>query len=393
MAFSWGNPLNWFRSYRHLTAFVWDTTNEKREEWAQRQAQRLGSREFAFFRDDLPDEFSFVVMGDTGEGDSSQMVAVDKFLREGSDTEFSVIASDVIYPSGRSHEYREKFYVPYRNYPKDIYAVPGNHDWYDELTGFMIHFCDNTFHRLDPNQQTVDPEKLKMLRMIRSNRFFQPNMYFYIDTKFVRLVFVDTGIKGRIGDSQREWLLRVSDDADDKPKILISGKPIFANGQFDERLRDVNDIVNRFNYRLVVAGDTHNFQKYRIPASTNGKRKIVWHLVNGGGGAYLSRTHIIPEAKDMRFPPDLGIRLTGEPDDFDCYPSREVSRKQYGSWLLERLPDAFADHDQPPYHKSFVKVYIRAAGILVQVFGIRHFGEESYNAGPISEWEIPFQDM
>ncbi|MCC7308966.1 MAG: metallophosphoesterase, partial [Acidobacteria bacterium] len=100
MAFSWGNPLNWFRSYRHLTAFVWDTTNKKREEWAQRQAQHLSSRDFAFLRDDLPDEFSFVVMGDTGEGDSSQMVAVDKFLKEGADTEFSVIASDVIYPSG-----------------------------------------------------------------------------------------------------------------------------------------------------------------------------------------------------------------------------------------------------------------------------------------------------
>jgi hypothetical protein len=393
MAFSWGNPINWLRSYRHLTAFIWDTTDRKRAEWAQRQAERYGSPEFRFHRDDLPDEFSFIVMGDTGEGDSSQIVVVDKFLKEAADTSFSVIASDVIYPSGRSHEYRENFYVPYRNYPQDIYAVPGNHDWYDELVGFMIHFCDNTFHRLDTHQQTVDLEKLKMLRIIRCNKFFQPNMYFYIDTKYVRLVFIDTGIKGRIGESQKEWLEKISGDEGDKPKILISGKPIFVDGKFNENLRDLNAIVNHFNYRLIIAGDIHNYQKYRISAVSDGKQKIIWHLVNGGGGAYLSRTHTIPEAKDMTFPPDLKIRLQDEPFDFECYPNRETSRRLYGSWLLSKLPDAFADHDQPPYHKSFIKVYIQTTGIRVQVFGIRHFGADSFNAGPISEWEIPYQDI
>jgi hypothetical protein len=392
MAFSWGNPLNWLRSYRHLTAFIWDTTDGKRADWAQRQAERYSSSEFSFKPGDLPDEFSFIVMGDTGEGDSSQMVVVDKFLKEGAGTSFTVIASDVVYPSGRSHEYREKFYVPYRNYPGDIYAVPGNHDWYDELVGFMVHFCDNTFHRSDTERLTVDLEKLKMLRIIRCNKFLQPNMYFYIDTKYVRLIFVDTGIKGRIGGSQRDWLEKVSSDVEDKPKILISGKPIFANGEFNESLRDLNDIVNHFNYRLVIAGDTHNYQKYRVPVAASGKKKTVWHLVNGGAGAYLTRTHKIPEAKDMKFPPDLNIQLQSEPLDFECYPDRKTSSDLYGSWLLSKLPDAFADHDQPPYHKSFIKIYIRATNIQVQVFGVKHFGAESLNSPPISEWEIPYQD-
>lgn len=401
MAFTWGNPLNWFRSYRHLTAFIWDTTDQKRAQWAERQAARAGSEEYSFQPGGLPDEFSFIVMGDTGEGDSSQIVLVDKFLKEGSDTSFSVIASDVIYPSGRSHQYREKFYVPYRNYHQDIYAVPGNHDWYDELVGFMIHFCDNTFHRLETRRPTVDLGKLEMLRVIRRNKFFQPNMYFYIDTKHIRLVFVDTGIRGRIGDAQRDWLEKVSSDEQDKPKILICGKPIFANGGFDERLRDLNDIVNRFNYKLVIAGDTHNYQRYRIPVDVGGIRKVLWHVVNGGGGAYLTRTHKIPKANDMKFPADLRIELDTETvdfvpgrelTDFECYPSRDVSRALYGSWLLSKLPDAFADHDQPPYHKSFVKMYVRAQGILVQVFGVRHFGSESYDAEPISQWEIPYQD-
>ena len=387
MAFYWGNPINWLLSYRHLTAFIYDTTDQKREQWAQRQAEHHGSHEFSFNRDDLPDEFSFIVLGDTGEGDSSQMVVVDKFLKEGADTAFSIIASDVIYPTGRSHAYREKFYVPYRGYKNDIYAVPGNHEWYDELTGFMINFCDNT-RDYTGQRETIDKDKLETLRAIRRNRYMQPNMYFYMDTKYVRIVFIDTGIKGRIGDKQREWLLRISNDADQKPKILISGKPIFVNGAFNDKLKDLNEIVNRFNYRLVIAGDTHNFQKYRIPISVDGQRRIVWHLVNGGGGAYMNRTHTIPQAHDMRFPRDLGIRLENEPADFECYPKREDSRRLFGSWFLENAPDPLVDRDQPPYHKSFVKVEVQADGLRVPVFGVKHFNEQSL----ITELVIPYHD-
>src|SRR5215210_774226 len=307
MAFSWGNPINWIRSRRHLTAFIWDTTDKKREQWTQRQIERCGSREFSF-RSDVPEEFSFIVMGDTGEGDSSQLVVVDKFLAEGAETAFTLIASDVIYPSGRSRDYREKFYVPYRGYQRDIYAIPGNHDWYDELVGFMIHFCNNIYY-YKGKKQTVDTQKLEALRRIRRNKHYQPNMYFYIDTRHVRIVCIDTGIRGRIGDKQREWLRHVSDDPEKKPKILISGKPIFVNGKFDEGLADLNAIVNRFNYRLVIAGDTHNFQKYRIPVNAYGQQRVVWHLVNGGGGAYTGRTHNIPPAPNMSFPAELRIKL------------------------------------------------------------------------------------
>lgn len=392
MAFSWGNPINWLRSYRHLTAFIYDTTDKKREHWVQRQAEHVGSSEFSFKRDDLPDEFSFIALGDTGEGDSSQMVVVDKFLREGADTAFSIIASDVIYPAGRSHEYREKFYVPYRTYGNDIYAVPGNHDWYDELTGFMIHFCDNT-RDYTGQRVTIDPKKLEELRAIRRNRYNQPNMYFYMDTRYVRIVCIDTGIKGRIGDQQREWLLRISNDTDQKPKILISGKPIFVNGTFNDSLKDLNEIVNRFNYLLVITGDTHNFQKYQIPINVNGQQRIVWHLVNGGGGAYMNRTHTIPNARDMRFPTALGIRLENEPADFECYPTRDESRELYGSWLLENAPDALVDRDQPPYHKSFVKVKVQADGLRVLVFSVRHFDDQNLQAGPIRELVIPYHDV
>src|SRR5947199_316916 len=46
-----------------------------------------------------------------------------------------------VQPAGGVDEYVEKFFRPYRAYPQPIYAVPGNHDWYDDCTGFMFWFC------------------------------------------------------------------------------------------------------------------------------------------------------------------------------------------------------------------------------------------------------------
>ncbi|MFC6929709.1 metallophosphoesterase family protein [Actinomadura yumaensis] len=87
-------------------------------------------------------EFSFALLGDTGEGDRSQYAVVPPLLRAAAGTDFMVIASDVIYPTGEAADYTAKFFRPYKDYPAPIYAIPGNHDWYDGLRGFLRVFCD-----------------------------------------------------------------------------------------------------------------------------------------------------------------------------------------------------------------------------------------------------------
>src|SRR4051794_24646319 len=98
---------------------------------------------------------AFFLIGDPGEQDASQYAAIP--LLEGRPEgegstyrdpdgkprppEFMCIVSDVIYPAGNINEYFNGFYLPYRNFPAPIYAIPGNHDWYDGLNGFMFNFC------------------------------------------------------------------------------------------------------------------------------------------------------------------------------------------------------------------------------------------------------------
>lgn len=111
---------------------------------------------------------SWVVIGDTGEQDGSQYVvcrALSEFCRGGDPPDeaakpgFMVVMSDVIYPAGDVEDYRFAVYHPYRledvaskkrrgpaladfTIKQPIYALPGNHDWYDGLSGFMYHFAN-----------------------------------------------------------------------------------------------------------------------------------------------------------------------------------------------------------------------------------------------------------
>jgi hypothetical protein len=48
------------------------------------------------------------------------------------------------------------------------------------------------------------------------------------------------------------------------------------------------------------------------------------------------------------------------------------------------------DRDQPPYHKSFLKVGVSAAGLRVQVFVVEDFNPQWVDAPPYREWVIPF---
>ena len=74
-----------------------------------------------------------MILGDPGEGDDSQYHVLRPLYATAGGTAFTYIVSDVIYPAGDVNEYEDKFFWPYRNLPGPIYAIPGNHDWYDGL--------------------------------------------------------------------------------------------------------------------------------------------------------------------------------------------------------------------------------------------------------------------
>ena len=172
--FSWLDPRTLWQSRRNewIARFLKDPVDDERRRLVAAQLQRPDvPKDFIIDRSDL-DSASFLVLGDTGEGDESQFALVPPLLEVGKDTHFMVICSDVVYPDGDVNEYLKKFCRPYKDYPKPIYALPGNHDWYDGLSGFMVNFCgaepsnrslgrSRLLRRLWRKTERVDPEVLR----------------------------------------------------------------------------------------------------------------------------------------------------------------------------------------------------------------------------------------
>ncbi|WP_256256842.1 metallophosphoesterase family protein [Nonomuraea pusilla] len=288
----------------------------------------------------LGGHFSFLLLGDTGEGDASQYAVVPGMLKAGHGTSFAIIASDVVYPAGSGNEYGDKFFRPYKDYDAPIYAIPGNHDWYDGLSGFMRVFCDAPGLPPKPDRglrgllwrrpDTIDEARLAAARELRgkpSQRAAQPGSYWVVESESLLIVGVDTGIRNVIDKDQTAWLRRVS--LDPRPKILVTGKPIYVGNAYKpselEEGGTIDDIVRDPAHRYVAAigGDVHNYQRYPVKVGD----RVIQYVVSGGGGAFMHATHTIRR-----------VDVAGvDEDDFRCYPLRGDSLSFYSQLYARRL--------------------------------------------------------
>jgi hypothetical protein len=345
--FSWISPVPLWRSRNDVLARrLDDPTNDERRSWMERIHGNNLEPDLRVDRTDL-ESVSFAVLGDPGEGDASQYAVLPALSAFAHDTDFAVICSDVIYPAGGVNDYEDKFFRPYAGYPHPIYALPGNHDWYDNLTGFMFHFCGKAqppeagpaalFSKaglrrlLWRRPPAPDPAEVAEMRELRGHPEQQaklPGPYYLIDTGPLQLVCIDTGILGDIDRDQGVWLANVSEESE-KPKILLTGKPIYVDGKHRpgtiEGGGTVDDIVRapEHNYLAAIGGDIHNYQRY--PVAVGGR--VIQYLVSGGGGAFMHATHRIPL-----------VDLPGVSEaEFRCYPLRGDSLSFYSQLYDKKL--------------------------------------------------------
>jgi hypothetical protein len=383
---SWLKPQVLARSRNHLVAKLHDPIARLREEWLRVQGVPGGEARADALRITQHAErkrISFVVLGDTGEGDASQMAVVPGLLKVARGTDFTVICSDVVYPAGEARDYEAKLLCPYRDLPGPIYGVPGNHDWYDRLTGFMTHFCGaqqapegdvwagggvrgrlaSVLWRSPGNPEPRDAQPA-----------VQRGPYWSLDAGPVVLVAVDTGIDGAIDEPQGDWLLRVSRERPGTPKILLTGKPPIADAQYRPspiaghlhrgRAMTVDDVVRdlRHGYVAVIGGDIHNYQRY--PLTLDDGRRIAY-IVAGGSGAFTHGTHKIPRIDDERTGvasqvlARAGARVLVSEADSRLFPSR--------AWSLHWFARRFA-HTQPLDGPALS--YLDAAALIGDALGL-----------------------
>jgi uncharacterized membrane protein HdeD (DUF308 family) len=396
----WG--VSWFFDTESWVTGAWEKWADHRTD-AWRVAMVAAVRgEYSVSADDpeflriVPDglegakDFSFVVIGDTGEGDASQHILRDQLLLVGQKPEvkFLVLSSDVIYPSGAMKDYEPKFYLPFKGFHKPILAVPGNHDWYDALEAFTANFFEPKAARsalrarreVDHGLTTTTESRIdgmiaaasRLRREYQAQVALQRSTYFEILTDDFSLVVVDTGILRCVDDDQLRWLDAALNRAGKRFKMAILGHPLYVanryQGEDDPDFAKIHDILKKHSVRVVMAGDTHDFEYYKVDDAREDKGQSMYHFVNGGGGAYLSIGTALDWPKQPLVP-ECGCYPRGDELASAMDSKMPIWKRPLWLWVqhlsawpstVETLSGAF-DYNRAPFFQSFMEVRVESS--------------------------------
>lgn len=217
-----------------------------------------------------------------------------------------VLGGDQVYPTASREEYRDKFEGPYTAalpcVPNEerapcLYAVPGNHDWYDGLTSFLRLFCHQ--------------------RWIGGWQTQQKRSYFAVKLPHRWWLWgIDIQLEADIDLPQIEFFEKIADSDQHfagSKVILCTGTPSWTDEirkkKTRERLESGSGYANLgfFEKRVIVkrggepvltlTGDAHHYCRYFGSHPETGKRRHK--ITAGGGGAYLLGTHSMPREIEL----------------------------------------------------------------------------------------------
>jgi hypothetical protein len=242
-----------------------------------------------------------------------------------------VLGGDEVYPSASKQAYDERFEGPYAlALPEDpavaeedrprLFALPGNHDWYDGLTSFMRFFTQGA--------------------SVGGWKTAQKRSYFAVEIADGWWVWgIDIQFDTYIDAPQMEYFTAAAKRLDGGRVILATAKPSWIDvGPTNPRPQSWQSIAflkervieaSGGTLALTLTGDLHHYSRYSPPGDGRDSK-----ITAGGGGAYLSATHWLP--RERRLPP-----VVGGPDvlnTLQCHwPEAGVSRKLgrgVGAYLL-----------------------------------------------------------
>ncbi len=392
----WG--MSWYFDTENWASGMWNSWAASRTEtWREAMVRAvvasgrttLDGRGFMVSPENFTgtESFSFIVIGDTGEGDASQLVLKDSLLRAASadDVRFVVLSSDVVYPTGAMKDYESRFWLPFKGVTKPIYAIPGNHDWYDALEGFVATFLEPDVARIAMRARIAADGGVSSTTDARIEEFIQradflrrqygvptgaqAAPFFQLQTPSFALIAIDTGVLRRIDSEQLTWLRAALAESRGKMVMAVLGHPFFAGGhdvsRDDDGFMALRELLRAHGVSIIMAGDTHDLEYHQEPVQGESGSSIVHHWVNGGGGAYLS----FGSALAWPAKPDIA-NWAYYPNKHDVVEKIRVYTpwwkwpawlwtRDFGAWPVSaEWLSAMFDYNVAPFFQSFVVVTV-----------------------------------
>ena len=297
------------------------------------------------------DEIWIDYVSDTGDGwDSTYAVAYavaqpqlqvrgtagDVSLPRG---QLLMFGGDQVYPTPSRGAYHRRLIVPYQHAfgedrpaePPHVFAIPGNHDWYDGLTAFRRLFCSDFGGRYFAGWRTRQHRSYFALKL--------PHGWWLIGS--------DGQLQADIDTPQIEYFRRIADrhmQRGDRvivclayPSWIHAHKYRRLGGSLDETdllyLRSEVFARRGISMDVFLAGDNHHYRRHEEinPLNPNAP---VQKITAGGGGAFLHPTH----DEDVSRIEEVFVAPGQQPRVFALkasYPNgRESRRLTYGNLLF-----------------------------------------------------------
>lgn len=207
-----------------------------------------------------------------------------------------VMGGDQVYPTASRADYELKLVAPYdtaatalsKSEQACLFAIPGNHDWYDGLVSFLGEFC--------ARRTPTNWSRSRTGKEIGGRQTQQTRSYFALKLPNGWWLWgADIQLRGYIDQPQIDFFEHVAREWMEPGSrlILCTGQPSwvyadpespnkeFANFSYLERLAG---LANRqHDLRLILTGDSHHYARY-----IEDERH---YITAGGGGAFLHPTH------------------------------------------------------------------------------------------------------
>ncbi|MFC4334825.1 metallophosphoesterase [Salininema proteolyticum] len=245
--------------------------------------------------------------------------------------EVLVMGGDEVYPAANWREYDNRTRGPYTTANpaenRDLFAVPGNHDWFDGLTAFSRLFLQRRHFGRWITRQTRSYFTLKL-----------PHRWW--------LMAIDGGFDSRLDPPQLAYFRKCAAGIQPGDHVILCvPQPAWVWTEDDRQAFDridffIDEIIRprRARVPLILTGDRHHYARYQedLPRDRGRPRHLI---TAGGGGGYLSPTHNLPV--HITAPPPSSIGHTGSlPRDYtlkSAYPTMRRSWR-YGFGIFGRLP-------------------------------------------------------
>jgi len=241
-----------------------------------------------------------------------------------------IFGGDEVYPAPSKLAYRNRLIAPFEaaigdDKPKEsphVFAIPGNHDWYDGLEAFTRLFCSDLGSRWFAGRLTRQKRSYFAIKL--------PNNWW--------LLASDGQLHSNIDTAQLEYFRNIAaEHMKEGDKVILSiSEPVWIYAHKYKKYGapyDESDLIylqeeilkpNGAEVKVFLTGDLHHYRRHEEMNAKDEEAKVQ-KITAGGGGAFLHPTHggdfsVITE--DHHLPEQ-------EPRSFEmkeCYPSQKKSK-------------------------------------------------------------------